>query len=106
MTINFKIIIFLLILLFLYNFCKKQRVLGGKKTIIIGTEGGVYGKDQIERILKKLYDNIDIVYENSDRAELIIRGVFPNEEPYWNKKNYRIYIKHTKHIYLKNQNML
>ena len=106
MTINFKIIIILLIILFLYNFCKKQRILGGKKTIIIGTEGGVYGKDQIERILKKLYNNIDIVYENSDRAELIIRGVFLMKNLTGIKKNYRIYIKHTKHIYLKNQNML
>ena len=29
MTINFKIIIILVIVLFLYNFCKKQRILGG-----------------------------------------------------------------------------
>tara|TARA_Y100000741_G_scaffold200459_1_gene152499 strand:- start:4720 stop:6723 length:2004 start_codon:yes stop_codon:yes gene_type:complete len=97
MIIKFELIF--IFVLFLCNFCKNKKILGGKKTIIIGTEAGVYGKDQIERILKKIYKNIDIVYENSDRADLIIRGPFPNEEPYWNKKKLP-YIYKTHETYL------
>lgn len=60
-----------------------------KKKIIIGSEGmGIWGKDVIEYILKKL--NYTIEYKNTNDCEIILHHLFTNIQPRWNtqKKKY------------------
>ena len=86
MTINFKII-FILAFLCLF-FTNYKHIFGGNKdTFTIGTEASAYyQKPIINRILNKIYPNKKIIWENTNKCDLICKGSFPSEEPNWNKK--------------------
>jgi len=56
--------------------------------ITIGSEGkGCWGKIVIDFLLGKLYQNIDIKYDNTDDCDFIILSFFIYHEPLWNKQN-------------------
>jgi hypothetical protein len=57
--------------------------------IKIGSECmGIWGKFIVEYFIRKVIKNIDvnIIYENSDDCDIIIRSVFYNNEEHWNTK--------------------
>ncbi len=60
-------------------------------TIYIGSEGkGSYGKNFFEYLVKIIYPNTNIIWENSNKANLIVASNFYHEEIKWNtnKKPY------------------
>ena len=80
-----KIIFFLLLICLYYN---NKHIFGGNKdTFTVGTEASAFYQTLIiNRIIGKIYPNKKIIWENTNKCDLICKGSFPSEEPNWNKK--------------------
>ena len=79
-----------------------------EKEIIIGSEGmggihkpivgELWGKKVLNYLIKKLYINVKIIYENSDDCNFIFCSCFPRTDPFWNT-NQKKYIYWSGEIY-------
>jgi hypothetical protein len=56
------------------------------KEIIVGSEGfGSWGTVIINRLIEMLYPDIKITWNNSDKANIVVRSFNTRQEKYWNK---------------------
>jgi len=63
-------------------------ILNHMKSIIIGSEGNAKqcARGVIEKILRLKYPDIQIIWKNCNKCDLIVRTVFNDKEPYWNTR--------------------